>query len=37
LQAAAAVFVIGSYFLAEYLHRRQLRAAQTSSATAPKP
>ncbi len=31
LQAAAALFVIGSYYLAEYMHRRERRMAVTAS------
>jgi high-affinity iron transporter len=30
LQAAAAIFVIGSYYLAEYMQRRQRRVALAS-------
>jgi high-affinity iron transporter len=33
LQAAAAMFTIGSYFLAEHLHRRELRLALTRQGT----
>jgi high-affinity iron transporter len=29
LQAAAAAFTIGSYYLAEYMHKREVRAARS--------